>query len=171
MPFIHPRATVLGDVRLGPRASVWPGAVLRGDTAGITVGEESNVQDGAIVHVDHGVPATIGARVAVGHGAIVHGAFVEDDCLIGIGAIVLNRVRVGRGSIVAAAALCPEGMQIPPDSLVMGVPGRVVRRTTSEERERIARTVQSYLELQDSHRRGEFPSASASESTKGNPGP
>ncbi|HSJ64761.1 MAG TPA: gamma carbonic anhydrase family protein [Gemmatimonadaceae bacterium] len=169
MPFIHPRATVLGDVRLGPRASVWPGAVLRGDSAVITVGEASNVQDGAIVHVDDGVPASIGARVAVAHGAIVHGANVEDDCLIGIGAIVLNRVRVGRGSIVAAGALCPEGMQIPPGSLVMGVPGRVVRPTTSEERERIARTVQSYLALQEAHRRGEFPAAPGLELATENP--
>lgn len=157
MSFIHPRATVLGDVRLGARVSIWPGAVLRGDTATITIGDESNIQDGAIVHVDHGVPASIGARSAVGHGAIVHGATVEDECLIAIGAIVLNRVRVGRGSIVAAGALCPEGMQIPPNSLVMGVPGRVVRQTTEEERARIARTVESYLALQEEHRRGQHP--------------
>ena len=157
MSFIHPRATVLGDVRLGARVSIWPGAVLRGDTATITIGDESNIQDGAIVHVDHGVPASIGARSAVGHGAIVHGATVEDECLIAIGAIVLNRVRVGRGSIVAAGALCPEGMQIPENSLVMGVPGRVVRPTTEEERERIARTVESYLALQEEHRRGQHP--------------
>lgn len=156
MSFIHPRATVLGDVRLGDRVSVWPGAVLRGDTAAITVGDESNVQDGAIVHVDHGVPATIGARSALGHGAIVHGATVEDECLIAIGAIVLNHVRVGRGSIVAAGALCPEGMQVPENSLVMGVPGRVVRQTTAEERERIARTVESYLALQEEHRAGRY---------------
>ena len=156
MSFIHPRATVLGDVRLGDRVSVWPGAVLRGDTAAITVGDESNVQDGAIVHVDHGVPATIGARSALGHGAIVHGATVEDECLIAIGAIVLNHVRVGRGSIVAAGALCPEGMQVPENSLVMGVPGRVVRQTTAEERERIARTVESYLALQEAHRVGRY---------------
>ncbi len=160
MPFLHPRSTVLGDVRLGERVSVWPGAVLRGDTATITVGDESNVQDGAIIHVDQDVPTTIGARVSIGHGAIVHGATVEDDCLIAIGSIVLNHVHVGRGSIVAAGALCPEGMQIPPNSLVMGVPGRIVRQTTAEERERIVRTVRSYLELQEAHRRGDFPSQS-----------
>ena len=160
MPFLHPRATVVGDVRLGERVSVWPGAVLRGDTAPITIGDESNVQDGAIIHVDQDVPTTIGARVAIGHGAIVHGATIEDDCLIAIGSIVLNHVRVGRGSIVAAGALCPEGMQIPPNSLVMGVPGRLVRQTTAEERERTSRTVSSYLELQESHRRGDFPSKS-----------
>lgn len=156
--FIHPRSTVVGDVRLGDRVSVWPGAVLRGDTAPITVGDASNIQDGAIVHVDHGVPAKIGARVAIAHGAIVHGATIEDDCMIAIGAIVLNGVSVGSGSIVAAGALCPEGMRIPPNSLVMGVPGRVARQTTPDERERIARTIRSYLELQEAHRRGEFRS-------------
>lgn len=157
MPFIHPRSTVVGDVRLGSRVSVWPGAVLRGDTAPITIGDDSNVQDGAIIHVDHGVPATIGARVAIAHGAIVHGATIEDECMIAIGAIVLNRVHVGRGSIVAAGALCAEGMRIPPNSLVMGIPGRVIRETTAQERERITRTIESYVELQEAHLRGDFP--------------
>ena len=156
MAYVHPTATVIGDVRFGHRVSVWPGAVLRGDTASITVGDESNIQDGAIVHVDHGVPTTIGARVAIAHGAIVHGATIEDDCMIAIGAIVLNDVHVGRGSIVAAGALCPEGMQIPPNSLVMGVPARVIRQTTPEERERIRNTIASYLELQEAHRRGDY---------------
>lgn len=157
MPFLHPRSTVIGDVRFGRRVSVWPGAVLRGDTASITIGADSNIQDGAVIHVDHGVPAVIGARVAIAHGAIVHGATIEDDCMIAIGAILLNRVHVGRGSIVAAGALCPEGMHIPPNSLVMGVPGRIVRQTTPDERERITRTIDSYLALQEAHRRGDFP--------------
>ncbi len=146
--FIHPNAVVFGDVTLGARVSVWPTAVIRGDTDRITIGEDSNVQDGTVVHVDHGVPTTIGARVAIGHRAIVHGATIADDCLIGMGAILLNRVSVGTGSIVGAGAVCPEGMQIPPNSLVLGVPGRVVRQTTDAERERIAMTVRSYLELQ-----------------------
>ena len=154
--FIHPLAFVCGDVTLGARVSVWPTAVVRGDTAAITIGEGSNVQDGTVVHVDHGVPCTIGARVAIGHRAIVHGATVADDCLIGMGAVLLNRVRVGTGSIVGAGAVCREGMEIPPHSLVLGVPGRVVRETTPEERERIARTVASYLDLQERHRGGEF---------------
>jgi carbonic anhydrase/acetyltransferase-like protein (isoleucine patch superfamily) len=155
--YVHPAAFVCGDVTLGARTSVWPTAVLRGDTAPIVVGAESNVQDGTVIHVDAGVPATVGARVGIGHRAIVHGATVEDDCLIGMGAILLNRVVVGRGSIIGAGALCPEGMRVPPDSLVLGVPGRVVRQTTEAERERIGRTVASYLALQERHRAGEFP--------------
>lgn len=155
--FIHPAAIVCGDVTLGARASVWPTAVIRGDSAPIVVGEESNVQDGTVLHVDRGVPCTIGARVAIGHRAIVHGATVEDDCMIAMGAIVLNRVHVGAGSIVAAGALCTEGMQIPPGSLVVGIPGRVVREVRDEERERIRNTVASYLDLQRRHRAGEFP--------------
>lgn len=155
--FVHPRALVCGDVTLGPRVSVWPGAVLRGDTAAITVGADSNVQDGAVLHVDHDVPCIVGARVGIGHRAIVHGAIVADDCLIGMGAILLNNVRVGSGSIVGAGAVCPEGMDIPPNSLVLGVPGRVVRQTTDAERDRIRGTVESYLALQEEHRRGAFP--------------
>jgi carbonic anhydrase/acetyltransferase-like protein (isoleucine patch superfamily) len=148
---------VFGDVTLGARVSIWPTAVLRGDTDRIVVGDESNVQDGTIVHVDHGVPTTIGRRVAIGHRAIVHGATIEDDCLIAIGAILLNGVQVGSGSIVGAGAVCREGMRIPQNSLVLGVPGRVVRETTEAERERITRTVQSYLNLQQAHRRGDYP--------------
>ena len=154
--FVHPLAAVIGDVTLGAAASVWPFAVLRGDSDRIVVGEGSNVQDGAVVHVDHGVPATLGARVAVGHRAIVHGATVEDDCLVGMGAILLNRVVLGRGSIVAAGAVVPEGTVVPPDSLVIGVPGRVKRLTTDAERARVARTVASYVALQDAYRRGDF---------------
>ena len=152
--FVHPSAVVIGDVTLGARVSVWPTAVLRGDTAPIVVGADSNVQDGSVLHVDAGVPCTIGSRVAIGHRAIVHGATVENDCLIGMGAIVLNHVVVGSGSIVGAGAVCREGMIIPANSLVVGVPARIVRATTTEERERIAKTVAAYLALQDEHRSG-----------------
>lgn len=155
--YIHPAAVVCGDVTVGARASIWPTAVVRGDSAPIVIGEDTNVQDGTVIHVDAGVPCVIGARVAIGHRAIVHGATVEDDCLIAMGAILLNRVHVGRGSIIGAGALCPEGMQVPPGSLVIGLPGRVVRPTTPGERERITRTVESYLGMQERHRRGEFP--------------
>ena len=157
--FVHPLAAVIGDVVLGERASVWPFAVLRGDGDRIVVGDGSNVQDGAVVHVDRGVPATIGARVTVGHRAIVHGATVEDDCLVGMAAVLLNRVVLGRGSIVAAGAVVPEGTVVPPNSLVMGVPGRVRRLTTDDERARIARTAAAYVELQAAHRRGDFGTA------------
>ena len=155
--FVHPDAHVYGDVTLAARASVWPTAVLRGDTAPIVVGADSNVQDGTIIHVDAGVPCTIGARVGIGHRAIVHGATVEDDCLIAMGAILLNNVRVGSGSIIGAGALCTEGMVVPPGSLVVGIPGRVVRVVTEAERARIGKTVESYLALQARHRAGEFP--------------
>ncbi|MDQ2667908.1 MAG: gamma carbonic anhydrase family protein [Gemmatimonadota bacterium] len=150
--FIHGAALIIGDVTLGARVSVWPTAVLRGDSDAIIVGEDSNIQDGTIVHVDAGVPCTIGARVAIGHRAIVHGATVADDCLIGMGAILLNRVQVGSGSIVGAGAVCREGMVIPPNSLVVGVPAKVIRETTPAERDRIAQTVSAYLELQVLHR-------------------
>src|SRR5689334_5285735 len=151
--FIHPAALVIGNVTLGARVSVWPTAVIRGDSDTIEIGEDSNVQDGTIVHVDHGVPTRVGKRVAIGHRAIVHGATVEDDCLIAMGAILLNGVHVGTGSIVGAGAVCREGMKIPPNSLVIGVPGRVTRETTDAERERIRMTVGSYLELQQRYLR------------------
>lgn len=164
--FIHEAAIVIGDVTLSARASVWPTAVLRGDTASITVGTDSNVQDGAILHVDRDVPCSIGARVAIGHRAIVHGALVEDDCLVGMGAILLSGVVVGSGSIIGAGALCPEGMVVPPNSLVVGIPGRVIRETTPEERDRIARTVDSYLVLQAEHRDGMYGRGRSAESDR-----
>jgi carbonic anhydrase/acetyltransferase-like protein (isoleucine patch superfamily) len=155
--FVHPAALVFGDVTLGARASVWPTAVIRGDTAAIVIGADSNVQDGTIVHVDQGVPCTIGARVSIGHRAIIHGATVDDDSLIAMGAILLNHVHVGAGSIVGAGALCPEGMKIPPGSLVVGLPAKVMRAVTAAERARMRKTVESYRQLQERHRAGEFP--------------
>ena len=156
--FIHPAAIVTGNVTLGKRVSVWPTAVIRGDSDTIVIGDDSNVQDGTVIHVDDGIPTHIGKRVAIGHRAIVHGATIEDDCLIAMGAILLNGVHVGTGSIVGAGAMCPEGMQIPPNSLALGLPARVVRQTTDEERNRIRHTVQSYLDLQEKHRAGQFES-------------
>jgi carbonic anhydrase/acetyltransferase-like protein (isoleucine patch superfamily) len=154
--FVHAAAHLIGNVTLGARVSVWPTAVLRGDSDAITIGEDSNVQDGTIVHVDPGVPCAIGPRVAIGHRAIVHGATVQSDCLIGMGAILLNGVVVGSGSIVGAGAVCREGMEIPPNSLVVGVPAKVIRETTPDERARIAKTVAAYLALQAEHRDGRF---------------
>ena len=155
--FIHPAAFVCGDVTLGPRASVWPAAVIRADSAPVTIGASSNVQDGVVIHVDPGLPCTIGAGVTIGHRAIVHGATVEDDCLIAMGAIVLNRVVIGRGSLIGAGAVCTEGMVIPPGSLVLGVPAKVVRPLDNDLRGRLAAGVEAYVALAERHRRGEFP--------------
>jgi carbonic anhydrase/acetyltransferase-like protein (isoleucine patch superfamily) len=156
MPFIHESAVVLGNVALGARVSIWPTAVLRGDSDRIEVGDDSNIQDGAILHCDPGVPCTIGKRVTVGHRAVVHGALVQDDCLIGIGAIVLNKSVIGRGSLVGAGALVTEGTVIPPDSLVLGVPARVVRPLTPEQRERMVTGTLGYVDMSARHAAGEF---------------
>lgn len=157
--FIAPTAVVLGEVTLGADSSVWYQAVLRGDLAPIVIGPETNIQDGTIVHVDTGAACIIGRRVGVGHRAILHGCEVEDECLIGMGAVVLNRVRVGTGSVVAAGAVIPEGMVVPPGSLVMGVPGRVVRPVDAELRQRIADTWTHYVEVARQHRAGRYPQA------------
>ena len=153
---------VLGEVTLGPRASVWYGAVLRGDMAAISVGEATNLQDGTIVHVDAGKPAQIGARVGVGHRAILHGCRVEDDCLIGMGSILLNDVVIGAGSVVAAGAVVREGMVVPPGSLVMGVPARVARPVDETLRARIRGTWEHYVAEAERHRAGRFPRAPSS---------
>lgn len=156
--YVAPGAWVMGDVTLGQRASVWYGAVLRGDMDRIVVGEDTNLQDGTIVHVDEGRPALIGARVGVGHRAIVHGCTVEDDCLIGMGSVLLNGVVVCAGSVVAAGAVVREGMVVPPGSLVAGVPGKVVREVDDGLRDRIRATWRHYVELARRHRAGAFPS-------------
>lgn len=143
--FIAPTATVIGQVTVGEEASVWFGVVIRGDTEVVIIGSQSNVQDGCILHADPGEPCRVGARVSLGHGAIVHAATVEDEALIGIRATVLNGARVGRGSLVAAGALIPPGLMVPPDSLVMGVPGKVVRMVNAEDRARIQRTADHYV--------------------------
>jgi len=161
--FIAPTASIMGDVTLGAQSSVWYGAVLRGDMAPIVIGELSNLQDGTIVHVDEGVPCRIGARVGVGHRVILHGCTVEDECLIGMGSILLNEVRIGTGSVVAAGAVIPERMQIPPGSLVMGVPGRIVRPVDDTLARRIADTWSHYVEQARAHRAGRFPLQSVSQ--------
>ena len=155
--FIAPGAIVLGDVTLGPRSSVWYQAVLRGDMAPIVIGEATNIQDGSVVHVDEGKPATIGARVGVGHRAILHGCTVEDECLIGMGSVLLNGVVIGMGCVVAAGAVLPEGMVVPPGSLVMGVPARVARSVDDGLRARIRGTWQHYVVEAERHRGGAFP--------------
>ena len=150
---------MLGDVTLGARASVWYGAVLRGDMDAILIGEATNLQDGAIVHVDAGLPARVGARVGVGHRAILHGCTVEDDCLIGMGSVLLNAAHIGTGSVVAAGAVVPEGTRVPPGSLVVGVPARVTRAVDEALRERIRHTWEHYVMEAERHRAGTFPPA------------
>jgi carbonic anhydrase/acetyltransferase-like protein (isoleucine patch superfamily) len=155
--FIAPDAAVMGDVTVGEDASVWYGAVLRGDMAPIVIGAETCLQDGTIVHVDDDAPCHIGRRVGVGHRVILHGCTVEDECLIGMGSILLNHVRIGTGSVVAAGAVIPEGIQVPPRSLVMGVPGRIVRRVDAALTRRIADTWAHYVEQARAHRAGRYP--------------
>ncbi|HTZ22612.1 MAG TPA: gamma carbonic anhydrase family protein, partial [Streptosporangiaceae bacterium] len=127
LAYVAPDAVVIGRVTIGPEASVWPGAVLRGDHGTISVGARTSVQDGTIVHCTADYPTVIGADCVVGHNAHLEGCVVEDGCLIGSGSVTLNRVVVGAGSIVAAAALVPEGFVVPPGSLVAGVPATIKR--------------------------------------------
>jgi carbonic anhydrase/acetyltransferase-like protein (isoleucine patch superfamily) len=128
-----PSADLIGDVRLGPHASVWFGAVIRADNTPILIGEESNIQDGAIGHSDPGAPLTIGARVTVGHQAILHGCTIQDGALIGLGARVLNSAVVGERCLVGAGALVTEGKTFEPGMLIVGSPARVLRRLTEQE--------------------------------------
>jgi carbonic anhydrase/acetyltransferase-like protein (isoleucine patch superfamily) len=155
--FIAPTAAVMGEVTLDEESSVWYGSVIRGDMAPISIGAQTNIQDGTIVHVDEGVPCTIGRRVGVGHRVILHGCIVEDDCLIGMGSVLLNEVHIGSGSVVAAGAVVPEGMQVPPRSLVMGVPARIVRAVDERLALRIAETWSHYVGQARAHRAGRFP--------------
>ena len=144
--FVAETAVVLGDVELGAGANVWFGAVLRGDKDRIVVGAFTNVQDNAVIHLDPGSPAIVGAGVTIGHGAIVHGCTVEDNCLIGMGSTILSGARIGRDSIVGAGALVTERKEIPPGSLVVGVPAKVVRELTPEEIEGIRGSARGYYE-------------------------
>ncbi|GHD27880.1 gamma carbonic anhydrase family protein [Streptomyces violarus] len=150
--FVAPTASVIGGVTLSPGASVWYGAVLRGDVEAISVGASSNVQDNCTLHADPGFPVAVGERVSIGHNAVVHGATVEDDCLIGMGATVLNGAVIGAGSLVAAQALVPQGMVVPPGSLVAGVPAKVRRELTEEERQGVTLNGTMYAELAKAHR-------------------
>jgi carbonic anhydrase/acetyltransferase-like protein (isoleucine patch superfamily) len=149
--WVAPNATLVGAVTLGERASVFYGAVLRGDVDSITIGDDTNVQDNVTMHCDAGTPASVGARVSVGHGAILHGCTVEDDCLIGMGATVLNRAVIGTGSLVAAGAVVLEGTIVPPGSLVAGVPAKVRRELTDDERAGIHSNAQRYVALGAEH--------------------
>ncbi|HEX6073287.1 MAG TPA: gamma carbonic anhydrase family protein [Sphingomicrobium sp.] len=141
-----PSADLIGDVQLGPRASVWFGAVIRADNTPILIGEESNIQDGAIGHSDPGFPLTIGARVTVGHQAILHGCTVHDDCLIGMGAKLLNGAALEPECLVGAGALITEGKHFASGSLIVGSPARVVRQLTDAERQALRISAAHYAE-------------------------
>ena len=143
--WIHDAAILIGEVEVGPRASVWPTSVLRGDMGVIRIGEDTNIQDGTICHNTAGWSETlVGARCTVGHRVVLHGCMVEDDCLIGMGAVLMDNVRVGSGSLVAAGTLIPPGKVIPPGSFVLGSPGRVLRPVGERERKMIAGGWRSY---------------------------
>jgi carbonic anhydrase/acetyltransferase-like protein (isoleucine patch superfamily) len=145
--YIDISAQVIGDVVLGEHASVWMNAVVRGDVHSIRVGGHSNVQDCAVLHgMRYLYPVHVGEYVTIGHNATVHGCVIEDACLIGIGAAILNNARIGEGSIVAAGAVVPEGMVIPPRSLVAGVPAKVRRDLTTDDRELILKYARNYLD-------------------------
>lgn len=150
--FVAPGATVVGRVTLGARASVWFSAVMRGDMDTIALGDESNLQDGAVIHVDEGHPTTVGRRVTIGHRAIVHAATVEDGCMIGMGAIVLTGAVVGAGSLVGAGALVREGQVVPAGSLVLGAPAKVVGPVKPEHTEAIRSGVDHYVALGQAYR-------------------
>src|ERR1700742_3975618 len=144
--YIDPSAQVIGDVILGEQASIWMNAVVRGDVNSIRIGAKSNVQDCAVLHgMRHLYPVIVGEWVTIGHNATVHGCVVEDACLIGMGATVMNNARIGEGSIVAAGAVIAEGMVVPPKSLVAGVPGKVRRSLTSDDHEAILQYARNYL--------------------------
>jgi carbonic anhydrase/acetyltransferase-like protein (isoleucine patch superfamily) len=145
--YVDASAQVIGDVVLGERASVWMNAVVRGDVNAIRIGAESNVQDCAVLHgMRHLYPVIVGERVTIGHNATVHGCVLEDEVLVGIGAVILNNARVGAGSIIAAGAVIPEHMVIPPRSLVAGVPGKVRRELGEKDRAMILQYARNYLD-------------------------
>ncbi|MBW8885709.1 MAG: gamma carbonic anhydrase family protein [Planctomycetia bacterium] len=143
--FVAPGAVIIGDVTIGAESSVWFGAVIRGDTEALRIGRQTNVQDGCVLHADEGFPCTLGDRVTLGHGAIVHGATVEDDCLIGMRAVVMS-------SIVAVGSIVTEGSEIPPGSVAIGQPAKVKRATTDRDRERIRHAAKHYVAAANEYR-------------------
>lgn len=153
--WVAPNATVVGQVVLAAGASAWYGAILRAESEPIEIGAGTNIQDGVTIHVDPGFPAHIGAGVSVGHNAVLHGCTIEDDSLVGMGAVVLNGAIVGSGSLIAAGAVVPQGAVIPPGSMVAGVPGKVRRELSADEMEGIRTNAVLYQKLVDVHRQAQ----------------
>ncbi|MFH0874517.1 MAG: gamma carbonic anhydrase family protein [archaeon] len=147
LAFITKNATLIGDITIGKKTSVLYGSVLRADLNYIKIGSFSNIQDNAVIHVDHNNSVLIGNYVSVGHGAIIHGATVEDNCIIGMGAILLNGAKVCKNSIIGAGAVVTENTLIPQNSLVVGVPGKVIRNLNKEEIENIKKNALEYVKL------------------------
>jgi carbonic anhydrase/acetyltransferase-like protein (isoleucine patch superfamily) len=143
--WIAPNATVIGQVQLARNVSIWWNTTVRGDTDRISIGENSNVQDGCVLHTNKGIPLSIGRNVTIGHMVMLHGCTVGDDCLIGIGAVLLNRSVIGRNSLVAANTLVLEGKVFPERSLIMGSPGKVIRELTDEEVARLPGSSERYI--------------------------
>ncbi len=152
--WIAPDATVLGRVKLEAMASVWYGAVIRGDRDAIEIGENTNIQDGCVLHADPGCPLTLGANCTIGHMAMLHGCSIGDNSMIGIGSVILNNAVIGRNCIIAARALIPEGKRIPDNSLVMGAPGKVVREVSAEETRMLAQAACDYVKNWQRHASG-----------------
>lgn len=152
--YVAPNAVLVGQVTLGPDASVWYGCVLRGDIEPISVGARSNIQDQTVIHVDEGSPTVIGADVTIGHRAVIHGAEIGDGALIGMGAVVLSGARVGAGALVAAGSVVREGFEVPPRTLVAGVPAKVVRELDEAAQQRISANKDSYVAYARAYREG-----------------
>ncbi|MEX0967832.1 MAG: gamma carbonic anhydrase family protein [Bacteroidia bacterium] len=152
--FMAPTATVMGEVTLGDHCSVWFGAVLRSDKDKITVGDRTNIQDNAVIHVDPGVPVTIGHEVIIGHSAIVHGSVIGDNTLIGMGATILNNCRIGQFCVIGANALITEGSEIPDFSVVLGSPGKVVKQLNEEQKEAVRQNAEVYVQLAQKYLHG-----------------
>lgn len=144
--WLAPTATLIGKVKLLPGASVWFGAVLRGDNELITVGERTNIQDLSILHTDPGIPITLGSDVTIGHGVVLHGATVGDNTVIGMGATLLNRCKIGKNSIVGAHALIPEGKEFPDNSLIVGVPGKAIRTIADDQTQMLTLNAKIYFD-------------------------
>jgi carbonic anhydrase/acetyltransferase-like protein (isoleucine patch superfamily) len=150
--FVAPTASIIGDARFGDNSSAFYGVSVRADTETITIGEGTNLQDNVVVHADPGYPASVGDRVSVGHSAVVHGCTIEDDCLIGMSATVMNGATIGTGSLVAAGAVVLEGTQVPPRSLVAGVPAKVRRELSEDELQGVRSNASRYQKLAGLHR-------------------
>lgn len=150
--FVAESSDIIGDVEVGEGSSIWYRAVLRGDMNIIRIGKNTNVQDGTVIHTDSNSPAIIGDRVTIGHNAIIHGATLKNNCLIGMGAVVLNDAVINENCIIGAGAIVTQGREIPSGSLVLGAPGKVVRALTNEEIESIGKSSRIYIELAEGHR-------------------